>query len=78
MWGKLQDNDDNIYYVGLVLKMETKNQMIHLNTASRDQIQSVIAAYNGGIEHYKSKEAQQYASQTILYYDVFKKYSNCN
>ncbi len=67
MWQKLQDPETNIYYIGLVLKMEAKNLDIDLSSSTRKEKIQVMGEYNGNID---------YGRHAIKYYDLFKKYNN--
>ncbi len=76
MWQTLRDDSTNIYYIGLVLKMEAKNQNVDdLSKASDEQIRNVIAAYNGGSDSYTHNNPQRYGTQTKEYFDLFKRYN---
>jgi hypothetical protein len=66
MWQRLQNQETNIYYVGLVLKMESTNLRIDLSTSTREEKIKVLGKYNGNTE---------YGRQVIEYYDLFKKYN---
>ena len=66
MWQRLQNPETNIYYVGLVLKMEAMRLGINLSTATRDEKIKVFGKYNGNIA---------YGRHVIKYYDLFKKYN---
>ena len=71
IWNKLQNDSENIYYAGLVLKAEAKGLGVDLGNASSSDLQKVLARYNG--TDYRAKE---YGAETIQYYDLFKKYSS--
>jgi RHS repeat-associated protein len=75
MWQKLQDNNTNINYVGLVLLKETEGITEDLQTASRDgninAIERVLAKYNG-----TGSGAATYGAQTMQYYYLFKQYNS--
>jgi hypothetical protein len=66
MWNKLQKPETNIYYVGLVLKMEANRLGINLRTATCAEKIKVLGKYNGNIA---------YGRHVIKYYDLFKRYN---
>lgn len=72
MWQKLQNENTNIYYVGLVLKMESKEIGVSdMTKSSNQQIENTFAGYNGS-----GQAAALYGNQTMQYYDLFKRYNS--
>jgi hypothetical protein len=69
VWQWLQDDNTNIYYIGLVLKSIAIESKIDLSNVSRQQMEAIIARYNGF-----GSDAARYGSQTMQYYDLFKRY----
>jgi len=62
MYSALQNNETNIMYAAMVLKMEALALGYDTTTMNREQMQNVLTHYNGD---------PSYGSATIEYYDAF-------
>ncbi|MEN8907656.1 MAG: hypothetical protein ABF289_17030 [Clostridiales bacterium] len=69
MWFNLQNDETNIYYIGLVLKEKVVNNNIDLSSNNPDSLMKLFEKYNGN-----GDEAVQYGNQTYDYYTIFEKY----
>ncbi|WP_458783577.1 hypothetical protein [Vallitalea sediminicola] len=70
MWYQLQDSKTNIFYVGLVLKYKASLLGIDLDTATNEQLQQLLARYNGF-----GDAAAEYGRETKEYCDLFSKFN---
>ena len=70
LFERLQDPNTNIYYVAMELARRAKEYGIDLKNASQEDIEKVLARYNG-----TGDEAAQYGRETYKYYDAFNKYN---
>lgn len=66
MWLKLQDNNENIYYVALVLKRKAKLVGKNISKASNEDIKRIFARYNGS-----GSDSTLYGNRVFDYYQVF-------
>ncbi|MDL2281451.1 hypothetical protein LJC10_06325, partial [Selenomonadales bacterium OttesenSCG-928-I06] len=71
MFERLQDPELNIYYTAIVLahKADLLGDL-ELGTGNRDNIEKVLARYNGF-----GDTAAKYGRETYQYYEAFKKYN---
>jgi hypothetical protein len=67
MWYELQEDNKNIYYIGLVLKEKALNNNIDLQSLDESSVKNLFSKYNGNGE-----EANLYGEQTYEYFLIFE------
>jgi hypothetical protein len=73
IWNELKNDEKNIDYMGLVLKSKAQEKGIDLSNATDEEIETVIASYNGS-----GDAAAEYGEEVKGYSETFYNYNNPN